>query len=106
MTQVVLILTTVPDGDLGRHIARTLIDEGLAACVNIHGPMTSIYRWRGRVEEETERQLVIKTTVTKVEAVRARTGQLHSYDLPEFLVVPVADGSREYLDWVFDAVSA
>jgi len=106
MTQVVLIFTTVPDGDLGRHIARTLIDEGLAACVNIHGPMTSIYRWRGRVEEETERQLVIKTTVTKVEAVRARTGQLHSYDLPEFLVVPVADGSKEYLDWVFDAVSA
>ena len=106
MTQVVLILITVPDGDLGRQIARTLVEEQLAACVNIHAPMTSIYRWRGRVEEETERQLVIKTIAAKVEAVRVRAGQLHSYELPEFLVLPVADGSKEYLEWVFNAVSA
>ena len=100
MTDVVLVLITVPDGDVGGVIARTLVDERLAACVNVSGPMTSYYRWRGAVEQDLERQLVVKTTVERVAAVRQRVAELHSYELPEFLVVPIADGSSAYLEWV------
>jgi periplasmic divalent cation tolerance protein len=100
MTNVVLVLTTVPEGPLGDLLARTLIEEHLAACVNIHGPMGSVYRWQGVVDREIERQLVIKTTEGRVEAIRARIAELHSYELPEFLVVPVSDGASAYLEWV------
>jgi periplasmic divalent cation tolerance protein len=100
MTEVVIILTTVPDGDLGDTIARRLIERRLAACVNVGAPMTSLYRWRGVVERETERQVVIKTTRAHVPAVQACIAELHSYELPEFVVLAVADGSTAYLDWL------
>ena len=100
MTDVVLILTTVPDDDRAEPLARTLVEEGLAACVNIHGPMTSIYRWKGEVEREAERQLIIKTTRDRVPALEARVNALHSYELPEFVILPVEGGSTAYLDWV------
>lgn len=100
MTDVVLILTTVPAGDRGGEIARALVDERLAACVNVLPPMTSFYRWRGAVERESESQVIIKTTRDRVAAVQARLVELHSYEVPEFLVVPIADGSTGYLDWV------
>ena len=100
MNDVVLVLTTVPEGDLGDTIARTLVDERLAACVNLHGPMTSVYRWRGSVEREVERQVVIKTTRERVAPIQARLRQLHTYELPEFVVLSVSDGSAAYLDWI------
>ena len=100
MTEVVLILTTVPDEDRGETLAQTLVMERLAACVNVLGPMTSIYRWQGAVERESERQLVVKTTRDRVGAVRERIAQLHSYELPELIVLDVVDGSLGYLDWV------
>ena len=100
MTDVVIVLTTVPEGDLGDTIARRLIEERIAACVNVCAPMTSLYRWRGVVERETERQLVIKTTREHVPAVQACIAGLHSYELPEFMVIAVADGSTAYVDWV------
>jgi len=100
MTEVVIILTTVPDGDLGDTIARRLIERRIAACVNVGAPMTSLYRWRGVVERETERQVVIKTTRAHVPAVQACIAELHSYELPEFVVLAVADGSTAYLDWL------
>ena len=78
----------------------TLVDERLAACVNVHGPMVSFYRWKGMVERETERQIVIKTTRERVTALRVRLEELHSYELPEFVVLNVEDGSDEYLEWV------
>jgi periplasmic divalent cation tolerance protein len=99
-TDAVLVLTTVPVGEPGEAIARSLIDERLAACVNLLAPMTSIYRWEGRVEREVERQLIIKTTITQVEALRTRLASLHPYQLPEFVVIEVASGSSAYLDWV------
>ena len=105
MTNTVLILTTVPEGDLGETIARRLIDERVAACVNVCAPMTSLYRWRGVVEREAERQLVIKTTREHVLAVQACIAELHSYELPEFMVLAVADGSTAYLDWVHGEVT-
>jgi periplasmic divalent cation tolerance protein len=105
MTDVVLVLTTVPaGGDQGETIARTLVEDRLAACVNVHGPMVSFYRWRGAVERDTERQLVIKTTLGKVAAVEARLRELHSYELAELVVVSVAEGSAPYLDWVSESV--
>ena len=100
MTEVVIILTTVPDGDLGDTIARRLIERRIAACVNVGAPMTSLYRWRGVVERETERQVVIKTTRAHVPAVQDCIAELHSYELPEFVVLAVADGSTAYLDWL------
>jgi periplasmic divalent cation tolerance protein len=100
MSDVVLILTTVPDDELGESIGRTLVEERLAACVNVLPPMTSIYRWRGGVERDTERQMIVKTTRERVAPVRARLTELHSYELPEFLVLTVSDGSAAYLEWV------
>ena len=103
---VVLILTTVPDEASGEALARTLVEERLAACVNLHGPMTSLYRWNGAVEREVERQLIIKTTSDRIPAVEARVRQLHSYDVPEFLVVPVATGGATYLSWIGEQTRA
>src|ERR1700730_18659609 len=100
MTDVVLVLTTVPADDRGEAIARALVDERLAACVNVLGPMTSFYRWHGAVERDVERQLLIKTTRGRVAALQARLIELHPYDLPEFVVLPVSEGGPAYLDWV------
>jgi periplasmic divalent cation tolerance protein len=101
----VLILTTVPDDDLGDVIARALVDERLAACVNIGAAMTSVYRWKGSIERDVERQLVIKTTRDRVPAVEARLAELHPYELPEFLVIPIGDGGGAYLAWVAEQTS-
>ncbi len=100
MTDVVLVLTTVPIGEPGEAIARALVDERLAACVNLHAPMTSFYRWNGAVERDEERQVVIKTTSGHVASLRERLLRLHTYELPEFVVIAVADGTPEYLDWI------
>ena len=100
MTNVVVILTTMPDGPETDELARTLVDERLAACVNVHAPMTSFYRWNGEVECEPERQLAIKTTRERVSAIAERLRTLHPYELPEFLVLPVEHGSDAYLRWV------
>ncbi|MGE3509849.1 MAG: divalent-cation tolerance protein CutA [Vicinamibacterales bacterium] len=100
MTELVIVLTTVPDVDMGERLARTLVEERLAACVNVSAAMVSVYRWRGAVARDEERQLVIKTTRARVDALRRRVRELHSYELPEWLVCPVLDGSAEYLNWV------
>jgi periplasmic divalent cation tolerance protein len=104
MTDLILILTTMPDDGRAAELAQTLVDERLAACVNIHGPMTSTYRWRGEVEREAERQLVIKTTRDLSDAVQARVRELHPYELPE-LVIVAAQGSDAYAGWISDAVA-
>ena len=100
MSDVVLILTTVADDQQGETIARALVEERLAACVNVLPSMISVYRWAGSIERETERQLVIKTTRDRAPQVQTRLSELHSYELPEFLVIGVADGSERYLEWV------
>ena len=102
MPDLVIVLTTMPDDARADELARTLVEERLAACVNVHGPMMSTYRWKGSVERDAERQLVIKTTRDRVAALEARLRQLHPYDLPEFVVVGVEGGSDAYLRWVSD----
>jgi periplasmic divalent cation tolerance protein len=100
MSHVILVLTTVPSDALGEEIATALVSERLAACVNVSAPMTSIYRWKGNVERDTERQLVIKTTVDRVKVLQQRIKELHSYELPEFIVIELSGGSEAYLHWV------
>ena len=100
MTDIVIVLSTAPDDDRAEQWARQLVDERLAACVNVHAPMVSVYRWQGRVERDSERQIVIKTTRDRLAALEARINELHSYELPEFVVVPVDQGSAAYLAWV------
>ena len=100
MSHVILVLTTVPSDALGEELATALVSERLAACVNISAPMTSIYRWKGNVERDTERQLVIKTTVDRVKVLQQRIKELHSYELPEFIVIELSGGSEAYLHWV------
>jgi periplasmic divalent cation tolerance protein len=87
-------------------LARVLVEERLAACVNILPSMVSIYRWKGAVEEDHEHQMVIKTTADRVPALEARLRQLHPYELPEFLVLDVAGGGAAYLTWVRDSVAS
>jgi len=102
MADLILILTTMPDDDRVQALATTLVDEGLAACVNVHAAMVSTYRWKGQVEREPERQLVIKTTRDRLPAIEERLRALHPYELPE-LVVIAAESSEAYGRWVTDA---
>ena len=101
----VVVLVTVPETADAAAMARTLVEERLAACVSILPDMTSIYRWEGNVEEATERQMVIKTSRGMVGVLQERLHDLHPYDVPEFLVIDVAGGSERYLSWLRDAVS-
>jgi periplasmic divalent cation tolerance protein len=96
---VAIVLTTLGADADAAALARTLVDERLAACVNILPVMTSIYRWQGKVEQDREQQVVIKTSSDRVAALQARLRQLHPYELPEFLVLD-ASGSEAYLEWV------
>jgi len=99
MADLILILTTMPDDDRVQALATTLVDEGLAACVNVHAAMVSTYRWKGQIEREAERQVVIKTTRARRTAVEARLHALHPYELPEFVVID-GDSSEAYGRWV------
>ncbi len=105
MSDYVLVLTTVPDGDSGEKMARMLVEERLAACVNLHAPMASIYQWKGAVQRDVEQQIVIKTMRWRVPEVEARVRALHTYELPEFIVVPVEGGSESYLAWIKESVN-
>jgi periplasmic divalent cation tolerance protein len=94
-----MVLTTCPDAASAERIARTLVEEKLAACVNMLPPMRSIYRWKGRVEDASEQLLVIKTA-QQFAVVRDRIRSLHPYELPEIITVPIADGLPDYLAWL------
>lgn len=98
-----IVLTTLSADADAAALARALVEERLAACVNVLPPMTSTYRWKGLVEQEREQQLVIKTARSQVTALQARLRQLHPYELPEFLVLDAA-GSDAYLAWIRDNV--
>jgi periplasmic divalent cation tolerance protein len=99
VSKVSIVLTTLGADADAATIARTLIAERLAACVNILPPMTSVYRWQGKVEQDREQQIVIKTAQGRVPALQARLRQLHPYELPEFLVLD-ATASDAYFAWV------
>lgn len=104
-SRAVIVLTTIGAGADAAALARTLVEERLAACVNIVPGLTSVYRWQGVIEQDAEQQLVVKTTADRVAALEARLGALHPYDLPEFLVLEVGGGGAAYLAWLRQAVA-
>ena len=99
-TDTVLVLSNAPDEAVATRIADALVSEGLAACVNIGGPVQSVYRWQGVVEKATEIPLTIKTTAAKQANLIERLIALHPYDVPEAIVVPIIGGYAPYLNWV------
>ena len=101
----VLVLTTLPPDADAAAFARHLVGQRLAACVNLLPEMTSVYRWEGEVQEERERQVVIKTARPLVAALWEAVREAHPYDVPEFLVLPVVDGSDAYLRWIGDSTA-
>ena len=105
LSDVVMVLTTVADDERAEALARRLVDERLAACVNLCPSMLSVYRWKGQVERDTERQMVIKTTRLRLPALQKRLNELHPYELPEFVVVSPAVISDAYANWVRQSVS-
>ncbi|PYX26921.1 MAG: divalent-cation tolerance protein CutA [Acidobacteria bacterium] len=105
MTDKRLVLTTCGSLEEARRIAQELIGRRLAACVNIVPQIESIYRWQGEVETATEWLLIIKTTADAFETLRDSLGKLHSYDVPECIVITIEDGSAAYLDWIGSSVS-
>ncbi|MHB8535897.1 MAG: divalent-cation tolerance protein CutA [Sulfuricaulis sp.] len=95
-----LVLTTCPDVKTGERIAQALVSERLAACVNILPLATSVYRWKGRVESAAEHLLIIKSMTRALRAIQKRILELHPYELPEIISVPVTGGFADYLAWI------
>jgi periplasmic divalent cation tolerance protein len=104
MTDNKLVFTSTGSQDEARSIARALVERRLAACVNIVPQIESIYRWRENVDETQEWLLIIKTTGSAFERVRDAVKELHSYELPECICLPIEDGSPAYLSWIGDSV--
>ena len=101
MTDKYLVLVTCASPAEAKRIARAVVEQRLAACVNIlPGAVTSIYRWKGKVESARERLLLIKTSRKRLSKLQASVERLHSYELPEFIALPVAAGSSAYLAWL------
>ena len=105
MTDKRIVLTTAGSKEEADKIATALVDQRLAACVNVLGPMASTYRWQGKVERAEEYLLLIKTTAAATENVRTAVKQSHSYEVPEFVVLTIDSGSDAYLAWIAENVS-
>ncbi|GIX24074.1 MAG: divalent-cation tolerance protein CutA [Caldimonas sp.] len=99
-SEVLVALSTAPDEATARRLARQLVEESLAACVNLLGSAQSIYRWQGQVEEAAEWMMWIKTTREAWPRLKERLSQWHPYEVPELLALQVQDGHAPYLAWV------
>lgn len=100
MDQVIIVFCNVPDEETGRSMARLLVEQRLAACVNLHPGLESVYRWQGQVEEARETGLVIKTTASQYASLEQALRFAHPYEVPEIIAVPVSAGLPAYLEWV------
>ena len=105
-SEVLLVLTTAPDLEVARRLARSLVECRIAACASLVPGLESHYRWQGRVESASEVQVLLKTTRERLSALEAALGEEHPYEVPELLAVPVAGGGAAYLDWLRDGVTA
>ena len=99
-TEYITVFITAPNEEEAARISQTIVGERLAACVNIIRSVRSIYRWQGRVEDEQEVLMIVKTKRTLFERLQDRVKELHSYTVPEIIGLPVIEGSKEYLDWL------
>jgi periplasmic divalent cation tolerance protein len=104
MADALVVFCTCENESQAQHIAEALVDARLAACVNILPPLQSIYRWQGKVERAEETLLLIKTVPERFIALRDRITELHTYETPEIIAVPVADGSQKYIAWLREQV--
>ncbi len=95
-----VVLSTLPDLESAEHMATILVEERLAACVNLVPGLTSIYRWQGTLRREPEYLLLIKTTAARFTQVRERIRALHPYEVPEIIALPIRDGDPAYLNWL------
>jgi periplasmic divalent cation tolerance protein len=100
MTDILVVLVTAPSAEKAAELARQLVEERLAACGNVLPGIRSIYRWEGKVQDEPEALLVLKTHRDRFEALRNRVLALHPYQVPEVLALPVEAGNEQYLAWV------
>jgi periplasmic divalent cation tolerance protein len=103
--EIVVVMVTAPSAEVGERIAAAVVPEHLAACVNIVPGLRSIFVWQGKVEDEREVLLLMKTRADRLGALEARVRELHPYTVPEFIALPVVAGHRPYLAWVADSVT-
>jgi periplasmic divalent cation tolerance protein len=104
MTDKIIVMTSTGSGDEARRIADALVERRQAACVNILKGVESIYRWKGKTEEAQEWMLLVKTTTDVFDKVCETIRELHSYELPECISIPIADGRADYMKWIDDSV--
>jgi len=95
-----VVFVTAPPGELPAQIAHALVEEGLAACVNLVGPIRSVYFWEGKVQDDAEQLLVIKTTADRYGALESRVRELHTYEVAEVIALKIEHGAPDYLTWV------
>lgn len=104
MTEAIQVVTTTGNAEDAQRIASVLIERRLAACVQVGGPMTSCYRWQGKVETDTEWTCTAKTLLSVYPQVEAAIGELHPYDEPEIIAMPIVAGSAGYLRWLAEQI--
>jgi|SRR5437764_9592219 len=105
MSDKKVVLSTAGSREEAEKIAHALVERRLAACVNIVSPIHSVYRWQGKVETAAEHLLLVKTTAEQFGSVAKAIRELHSYDLPECIQLPIDNGSKEYLEWIEESVA-
>ena len=100
MTDFIQVFITINVRSKAKEIAERLIDKRLAACVQISGPVTSLYRWEGKVAEDEEWLLIVKSSRAHYSELEAEVRKIHGYEVPEILAVPIADGNKAYFSWM------
>ena len=105
-SRATLIMVTAWSEEQAATIGRALVGERLAACVNIVGPIRSIFRWQGEVQNDREHLMLIKTRASLVSKIERRVRELHSYEVPEVIALLISGGSKPYLDWLLDSTSS
>jgi len=103
--EFVVVLVTAGSTEEAARVGRALVEERLAACANVIGPIRSIYRWQGAIEDAAEHLLLVKARAGDLDALEARVRALHSYDVPEVLALPIRGGSAAYLAWLAEATN-
>lgn len=98
--EAIVVYITAPNEDEATKIARTIVEERLAGCVNIIGGIRSIYSWKGKIEDEPEVLMIVKTRRELFESLSKKVKELHSYTVPEIIALPIIEGSQDYLSWL------
>ena len=104
MTETVVVLVTAPTAEKAAEIARTLVEEKLAACGNVIPSVRSIYRWEGKVHDDAEALLVLKAPRKRLQELADRVAQIHPYEVPEVIGLPIEGGSEKYIDWIIQTM--